>query len=1108
MKKIQSSTYVPLCTGVKNRCCRGGTRWSIAAVVFCFAVFIGDSIRPVPSLVATIKAASLSLPGVIQLEDFDVGANGVTYRDTTAGNSGGQYRSTDVDIETSLDSGGGYDVGWVFAGEWLKYTVTVGTSGTYDIDFRVASAGPGGTFHLEINGVNKTGSMTVPDTGGWQTWRTIRKTGVSLTAGQQVFRVVMDTNGATTAVGNFNYLRATASASAPYGGVATALPGILQAENFDDGVQGTSFWDTTPENSGGQYRTTAVDIETTSDGGGGYDVGWVAAGEWLRYSVNVASAGAYDLEFRVASAGPGGTFHLEVNGANVTGSLVVPNTGAWQSWTSLRKTGVNLPAGSQAWRLVMDANGSTGAVGNFNYVRVTSGGGSTPYTTVTLPGTFQAENFDNGAANIAYFDNTSTNSGGQYRSTGVDIESTTDSGGGYDVAWAYAGEWLKYTVTVATAGTYDVDIRVASAGAGGTFHIEVNGVNKTGSIPVPNTGGWQTWTTIRKTGVLLSAGSQVWRLVMDSNGATSAVGNFNWIRVSTPNALAILRGPYLQQVTDDSAIVVWTTRSLGNGQVRYARSGGTTSSVTAVARLFPASDTGLTSDFYQYEARITGLSAATKYTYDVFMNGADATAAQDTLTTAPPTGTGSVRFIAFGDSGVGSTAQTQLAARMSADTFDLAVHTGDVAYGSANLVGGASYTQYDNWLFGVYSWMRSRPLFPSIGNHDDEIGFAEAYRDVFVLPDQAATTGYADNAERFYSFDYGPVHFVALDTEHAFLDAGRRQAQLAWLDADLAATTQPWRVVYFHRSPYSSGTEHGSALDVRQAFAPIFERRHVNLVLSGHDHDYERSKPWREFVSTGTPVTYIVTGGGGAALYPVGTSAWTAKSASINHYTRITAGTGCLMTVEAVRTDGVVADQASIDRCAVSQSQSTALQVALTSPQTGASYAALANIAMTANATTTNATITGVEFYANNTLLNLDRDAPYAYTWSNVPAGTYQILAVAYDSSNARATSAIASVVVTSSSTAPTGVSFQASADHATLVTKYQLRIYTSGSNPSTATAIATSDLGKPTPDATGLITVNQSTFLSALKAGTYVAAVAAIGTSGSSTSTGVTFTR
>ena len=93
-----------------------------------------------------------------------------------------------------------------------------------------------------------------------------------------------------------------------------------------------------------------------------------------------------------------------------------------------------------------------------------------------------------------------------------------------------------YTVNVAAAGTYDLDIRVASSGSGGTFHIEVDGVDQTGRLTVPNTRGWQTWVTIRKSGITLRAGSQVWRVVMDTNGTTGAVGNFNYFKValSTP----------------------------------------------------------------------------------------------------------------------------------------------------------------------------------------------------------------------------------------------------------------------------------------------------------------------------------------------------------------------------------------------------------------------------------------------------------------------------------------------------------------------------------------------------------------------------------------------
>ena len=489
-------------------------------------------------------AQSATLPGTIQAEDFDQGSSGVAYFDTTSGNAGGQYRGTDVDIEATDDAGGGFNVGWTAPGEWLRYTLNVTTAGTYDLEFRVASRQGGGTFHLEVNGVDRTGPLTIPMTGDWQTWTTVRRTGVALSAGQQVWRIVFDTRGQTASVGNLNYFKVTgpvgaALLSTPYGGAAAVLPGTLQAENFDNGGEGTAYHDLSTSNDGGLYRTTAVDITSTSDSGGGYILGWTAAGEWLNYSVNVAAAGTYDVEARVASYGTGGTFHIEVNGTDRTGPLSIPDTGGWQTWVTILKTGMTLSAGPQLWRIVMDSNGSSGSVGNLNYVRVIasqSGGGATPLTgtPTVLPGVVQAEDFDSGGEGLAFHDLSAGNEGGEYRNTGVDIEATRDSGGGFNVGWTRAGEWLLYTVDVLTAGTYDIEARVAANGSGGRFHIEVNGVDRTGPFTVSDTGGWQQWITLRKTGLSLSAGRQVWRVVMDANGASGGVGNFNYFRLVDP----------------------------------------------------------------------------------------------------------------------------------------------------------------------------------------------------------------------------------------------------------------------------------------------------------------------------------------------------------------------------------------------------------------------------------------------------------------------------------------------------------------------------------------------------------------------------------------------
>ena len=142
-----------------------------------------------------------AIPGTIQVENFDLGGETVAYHDNDAANTGGQYRTTDgVDIEVSTDTGGGYSIGWTRTGEWLEYTVNVATSGNYILTERVASGATTGSFRVEFNGVDKTGAVAVPNTGGWQTWMNLSQT-VSLSSGVQIMRIYFIANDA-----NLNYL--------------------------------------------------------------------------------------------------------------------------------------------------------------------------------------------------------------------------------------------------------------------------------------------------------------------------------------------------------------------------------------------------------------------------------------------------------------------------------------------------------------------------------------------------------------------------------------------------------------------------------------------------------------------------------------------------------------------------------------------------------------------------------------------------------------------------------------------------------------------------------------------------------------------------------------
>ena len=134
------------------------------------------------------------------------------------------------------------------------------------------------------------------------------------------------------------------------------IPGIIEAENYDNGCNGVAFYDADAINYGGSYRTDAVDILPCSDLGGGYMITRIANGEWLKYTVNIDTSGSYKLDIRVASANSGSLFHIEFDSVNVSGSLSVPKTGGGQNWTSVR-TSLNLKAGKHIMRIFFDKGG-------------------------------------------------------------------------------------------------------------------------------------------------------------------------------------------------------------------------------------------------------------------------------------------------------------------------------------------------------------------------------------------------------------------------------------------------------------------------------------------------------------------------------------------------------------------------------------------------------------------------------------------------------------------------------------------------------------------------------------------------------------------------------
>lgn len=149
-----------------------------------------------PAVEAPYGARPGLVPGTVESEDYDKGGEGIGFHDNDGINSGGAYRPDDgVDLEACTDNGGGYYVGWTAQGEWLRYTVTAKAAGAYTAEFRISAAGAGGRFHLEdARGTNLTGPVTVPGTGGWQNWATVRAA-ITLPAGRQVLTLVEDSGG-------------------------------------------------------------------------------------------------------------------------------------------------------------------------------------------------------------------------------------------------------------------------------------------------------------------------------------------------------------------------------------------------------------------------------------------------------------------------------------------------------------------------------------------------------------------------------------------------------------------------------------------------------------------------------------------------------------------------------------------------------------------------------------------------------------------------------------------------------------------------------------------------------------------------------------------------
>ncbi len=368
-----------------------------------------------------------------------------------------------------------------------------------------------------------------------------------------------------------------------------------------------------------------------------------------------------------------------------------------------------------------------------------------------------------------------------------------------------------------------------------------------------------------------------------------------------PGPLAL--GPLVQLDGEGNGVLVWWTDRPGAGEARvFAPDGSLRAAVGATARRTDLFRRPL----WQHVARLPrDLPRGRALPYRLLLDGRSL--GGDVLRLPPRTPP--LRIAVVGDYGTGGRAEVRVRDRIAAWDPDLILTTGDNAYGKG---------RPEEWarnVFGVYGGLMARvPFLPALGNHDNVTAAGAPYRDLFVLPENALLP---EDRERAYSVQVGPVHLAVLDSTDALARAaaGRPDNEAEWLAADLAGAEVPWRIAVFHHPPYSAGA-HGSHLGAWRVLVPALEAGGVQLVLNGHEHDYQRSCPIREdrCVPGWAGITYVVTGGGGAALRPTGRAWFTRQAASRHHALFLTVGS-CVLHLEAVDDRGARFDEAWLDRC-------------------------------------------------------------------------------------------------------------------------------------------------------------------------------------------------
>ena len=361
---------------------------------------------------------------------------------------------------------------------------------------------------------------------------------------------------------------------------------------------------------------------------------------------------------------------------------------------------------------------------------------------------------------------------------------------------------------------------------------------------------------------------------------------------------AFLKAPYLQSPGANTMTIMWESPTNKPGIVHYGLRGqpNLELQLDAPRELIVMSPSAggdeaagaITNTVFLYEMTLTNLEANAVYTYSAETDGVRTPFKRFKTFGAHPD---KVTFIAYGDTRSNPKLHAAIAANFKQYSPDFILHTGD-------LVGAGK--RYDLWSKEFFEPLADVidevPILPAIGNHEQD---GINYLHYLHLPGKETA---------WYSYDVGPLHVLALDYRYE----KATDEQFAFARRDLLTNKSPWKIVMLHFPVFNLGG-HGTRWG-HDVYLPLFHQAHVDLVIAGHSHIYERFHPIAPTTGSDTwPIMHITTGGGGAPLYTSFAHPALAAQVATNHFLVIEA-TPTRLGGRALTTNNAVIDRFELNK--------------------------------------------------------------------------------------------------------------------------------------------------------------------------------------------------